>query len=143
MKLPQRHTIIGGIGLAFVIITSAFVMWMAYTITQTLSGPGWCRTALGADKATSNDGTIRGLEACVNLLTIQLKSLATNSHILFGIVALCLGVLVVIVLAGARLSGKIPGGGEIDVSRQDAAAAAQTTAAAAQTTADEISAGAQ
>jgi lysozyme len=44
-----------------------------------------------------------GLGNCVSLLTIQLKSLSTNSHILFAVVALCLLTLIVIVIAGGEV----------------------------------------
>jgi hypothetical protein len=91
--------------------TSAYVMWMGYRLNETLSGPGWCRTALGAEKASSSDGTIKGLDACVGLLTIQLKSLSTNSHILLGSIALCLAVLIIIVVAGAKFSGEVSASG--------------------------------
>lgn len=88
-----------------VAVTSAFVMVMSYQLLQVLSGPGWCATALGAGKASSKDGSpIKGLEACVGLLTIQLKSLATNSYIFGGVIALCLLTLIVIVIAGGKLS---------------------------------------
>jgi hypothetical protein len=121
-----------------VAVTSAYVMWLGNKVNDTLSGPGWCRTALGAEKASATDGTIKGLDACVGLLTIQLKSLSTNSHILLGTIALCLAVLIIIVVAGARFSGEAPGGWKADVSRQDAPAAAQAVADSAQTTADTI-----
>ena len=85
--------------------------------------------------------TFVGLTACIDLLKMQLGALAKTLLIVIGTFALCLGVLVVIVLAGARLAGKMFGN-EIDVSRQDAASGAQETAAAAQETADAISEGA-
>jgi hypothetical protein len=89
-----------------VAVIAGYVMWMGFQLNETLSGPGWCRTALGAEQASGKDGVIKGLDACVGLLTIQLKSLATNSHILLGTVAMCLIVLIVIVVAGARLDFK-------------------------------------
>jgi hypothetical protein len=45
-----------------------------------------------------------GLTACVDLLKIQLKALATNSFIFGGVIALCLLTLIVIVIAGGRVS---------------------------------------
>ena len=95
--------------------TSAYVMWLGNKLTNTLSGPGWCATALGAGKASATDGTVKGLDACVSLLTIQLKSLATNSEILLGTIALSLAVLIIIVVAGAKFSGEAPGGFKADV----------------------------
>jgi len=127
-----------------VAITSAYVMWLGNKINDTLSGPGWCATALGAGKASAQDGsTVKGLEACVGLLTIQLKSLSTNSHILLGTIALCLLVLVVIVIASGKLDLELPttlGGGGVHVSREATAAAqaATSTAAAAVARAGQI-----
>jgi hypothetical protein len=93
-----------------VAVTSAYVMWLGNKVNDTLSGPGWCRTALGAEKASSTDGTIKGLDACVGLLTIQLKSLSTNSHILLGTIALCLAVLIIIVVAEREVHRRGRGG---------------------------------
>lgn len=101
-----------------VAIIAGFLMWMGYRVNETLAGPSWCRTALGAEKASSSDGTIKGLDACVGLLTIQLKSLATNSHILLGSLALCLVVLIAVVIAGARVAGKFHDA-EVNIGRDD------------------------
>jgi hypothetical protein len=119
--------------LVCVAFTSVFISYMAWEVNATLSGPGWCRTALGAEKVSGTDGTIKGLDACVGLLTIQLRSLAVNSHILFGVVALCLLVLIVIVVAGARLEMKASETGvQLNMSSStDAAAAAAAGAQAA------------
>lgn len=87
-----------------VALIAIYIGWMGYRVNETLSGPGWCRTALGAEKASDALGVIKGLDACVGLLTIQLRSIATNSHILFGVMAGCLLVLVVIVIAGGKVS---------------------------------------
>lgn len=105
MKLPAVHNPIRVFAVICVAVTTAFVMYMSYRLLNVLSGPGWCATALGAGKASSADGApIKGLEACVGLLTIQLKSLANNSYIFGGVVALCLLTLNVIVIAQGRLS---------------------------------------
>lgn len=138
------HNPIRAAALVCVAVTSVFIMWMAYRVNETLSGPGWCRTALGAEKASSTDGAIKGLDACVSLLTIQLKSLATNSHILFGVIALCLLVLIVIVIAGGKLSFQATRTGvSANIGKeaaQAAALAAEATAQAADTKAAEIKA---
>lgn len=94
--------------------TSAFLAYLALKLIGTLSSPSWCSTALQAEKITAKE-TFVGLTACVDLLKIQLSALALNSQIVIGTFALCLGVLVVIVIAGARLAGKGPGGVEFDV----------------------------
>jgi hypothetical protein len=119
-----------------VAVIGAYVMWLGYRVNETLAGPTWCATAIGANRA-DKDSKIDVAGSCVNLLTIQLRSLATNSHILLGTVALCLVVLIVIVVAGARLSGDIPGGGHVDMSadpnapRETVKAAAEGAAAGA------------
>jgi hypothetical protein len=121
-----------------VAVTSGFVMVMSYRLIQTLSGPGWCATALGAGKASPGSAPIKGLEACVGLLTIQLKALADNSFVFGGVIALCLLTLIVIVIAGARLDLKANRDGvEANMSR-DAPQAAQAVADSAQSTADVI-----
>src|SRR4051812_7165765 len=100
MRWPHITNPIRWVAVICVAVTSAYVMFMSHQLLQTLSGPGWCRTALGAEKASSSDGTIKGLDACVGLLTIQLKSLAINSYIFGSVTALCLLTLIVIVIAG-------------------------------------------
>lgn len=107
---------IRGFAVLCVAVTSAFVMIMSYRLLTVLSGPGWCATALGAGKASSAEGTVKGLDACVGLLTIQLKSLANNSYIFGGVIALCLLTLIVIVIAGGRLTFKGPANIETDIS---------------------------
>jgi hypothetical protein len=115
-------------------ITSIYIMWMGYRINEVLAGPLWCSRAIGADKADANS-RVDAASSCVGLLTIQLKSLATNSHILFGVVALCLLTLIVIVIAGGRLSvaaSKTGVSANMSSSEDEAAtaAAAQTATAA-------------
>lgn len=119
MKLPAVHNPIRAFAVLCVAVTSAFVMYMSFRLLNVLSGPGWCRTALGAEKASPTDGTIKGLDACVGLLTIQLKSLANNSYIFGGVIALCLLTLIVIVIAGGRLSVKVSkDGGDVDIGKE-------------------------
>lgn len=99
----KQHNVIRAFALVCVAITTGYVMWMGYRLNETLSGPGWCGRAIGADKAAEGS-KIDVAQSCVGLLTIQLRSIATNSHILFGVIALCLAVLMVIVVAGGKLS---------------------------------------
>lgn len=120
--------------------TSAFLGYLALKLIAVLSSPNWCSTALQAEKITAKD-TFVGLTACVELLKIQLNALALNSQIVIGTFALCLGVLVVIVIAGARLAGKGPGGVEFDVSSDPASQAADEVADAAVDKAEEIKGG--
>jgi len=87
--------------LVCVAVTSIFLMYMNAKIVDILASPDWCGKALQAEKiSTQNFG---GLTACVDLLTIQLKSLATTSQIQNGVIALSLLVLIVIVIAGGKL----------------------------------------
>lgn len=85
-----------------VAVTSGFVMYMSYDLIQILSSPGWCGKALQAEKISSQN--FGGLTACTDLLKIQLNSLATNSLVFGGVIALCLLTLIVIVIAGGKLS---------------------------------------
>lgn len=139
--MVKPHNPVRAAALVCVAATSIYVMWMGYKLNEVLAGPNWCATAIGANRA-DKDSKIDVAGSCVNLLTIQLKSLATNSHILFGVVALCLLVLIVIVIAGGKLSFKASKeGAEADIGSRDdppPAAAAQAVADSAQQTADVI-----
>lgn len=138
MKLLPRNPI-RWVAVLCVAVISTYVMVIAYRINEVLAGPTWCSRAIGADKADANS-RVDAAGSCIGLLTIQLKSLATNSHILFGVVALCLLTLIVIVIAGGKLDVDLPeklGGGGLHMGR-DAPAAAQTVADSAQQTADVI-----
>lgn len=139
MKHPLVTNPIRLTAVVIVAVIAAYVMYMGYRLTEVLASPGWCRTALGAEKVSATDGTIKGLDACVSLLTIQLKSLAVDSHINAGVAGLCLLVLIVIVIAGARLEASVSReGGSVNIAPKDAVEAADQTAAAAVDKADEI-----
>lgn len=112
MKLPEIHNPIRAFAVLCVACIAVYIGWMGYRLNETLSSPGWCSKALQAEKISAQN--FGGLTACVELLTIQLKSLAMNSHILFGVMAGCLLVLIVIVIAGGKVS--------FNVSRTGAAA---------------------
>lgn len=103
--IPPRNSI-RTFALVCVAATSAYIMYMGWWINTTLAAPQWCARALGAGNIAGKDKTVQGLDGCIDLLKIQLNSLAWNSHILFGVVALCLLVLIVIVIAGGRVSFK-------------------------------------
>lgn len=102
MKLPVVHNPIRVFAVICVAVTTAFVMYMSYLLIQILSSPEWCGKALQAEKISSQN--FGGLTACIDLLKIQLGSLAKNSYIFGGVVALCLLTLNVIVIAGGKLS---------------------------------------
>lgn len=99
-----RHTI-NTWALIATTITSAAVIYFCWWIIDLLSAPNWCDRALGAaEKADARNEF--GVGGCFNLLNLQVEALALNSHLLVGTLALCLAVLVVIVIAGGRLSFK-------------------------------------
>ena len=91
--------------LVIVAVVGAYIMWMGYRLNETLAGPDWCAKAIQAERITPGN-TFVGLVACVDLLKLQVSAIASNSHILFGVIALVLLVLVVIVIAGGRLNFK-------------------------------------
>jgi hypothetical protein len=73
-------------------ITSVFVIGMSIWLTILISdGERWC------------DITTTG---CVGLLQTLIDALALNSHIALGVIAMALGVLTVLVVAGGHLSFK-------------------------------------
>jgi hypothetical protein len=135
--MTQPRNNIRGFALICVAATSAYIMWMGWWINTTLAAPQWCARALGAGNIIGKDKTVQGLEGCIDLLKIQLNSLAWNSHILFGVVALCLLVLIVIVIAGGKFSFKASKEG-IEGDIGEAPQAAQVVADAAQNKADEV-----
>lgn len=99
-----------------VAVTSIYLMVLAWRLNDTLSGPGWCATAVGAGKATGGNVPVKGLEVCLALLTIQLNSIALNSHILLLTFSLSLAVLIIIVIAGAHFSADTKFG-KVDIDR--------------------------
>lgn len=117
--------------------TAGFLGWLTYRLVGVLESPSWCAKAIQAEKVTPGE-TYVGLTTCVELLKIQLEAVSTGFHISTGGFVFVLVVLIVVVVAGARASGKLPGGLEFDVSRDDAPAAAQAVATAAVEKADEI-----
>lgn len=96
--------------------TAAFLGFMAHRLLTVLESSAWCGKAIHAEKI-SPGSTYVGLTTCVDLLKIQLEAVATGFHISLTAYALTLIVLIVVVIAGARASGKLPGGVEFDVSR--------------------------
>lgn len=103
--------------------TAAFLGYMAFQLLQVLTSADWCGKAIQADKITPGQ-TYIGLTTCVDLLKIQLQAVATGFHISLGAYALTLVVLIVVVVAGAKASGKLPGGIEFGVGKDGPVAAA-------------------
>lgn len=95
--------------------TAAFLGFMSHRLLTVLESSDWCGKAIQAEKITPG-ATYLGLTTCVDLLKIQLQAVATGFHIGLGAYALTLIVLIVVVVAGARASGKLPGGLEFNVS---------------------------
>ena len=120
--------------------SSAFIMVQQYRITDILAAPDWCARAVNAERLSSVR-TNSAFESCVGLLDKQVGSLAVSNHIYAGIIALCLLVLMVIVVAGGKLKFSASKGSvDLDVSR-DATAAAEAVADAAVDRSEEIAAG--
>lgn len=99
--LTPRNTI-RTFALVCVAVTSIFVMAMIVWLTRLLSDPSWCDRAIGAAKDSTRPES--AFSGCFQLLTQQMSALAVNSYIFGGVVALCLATLMVIVVAGGRLS---------------------------------------
>jgi hypothetical protein len=119
MKTPLLHNPIRLFAVICVAATSVFVMAMSNKLTNILSSPEWCGKALQAEKISSQN--FGGLTACVDLLKIQLNSVAHVSLIYAGVIALCLLTLIVIVIAGARLDLKANKDGiQANMDRSDA-----------------------
>lgn len=114
-----------------VFATSLLFGYLAIHLIDILQSPDWCARAIQADRITPGS-TFVGLTGCMDLLKMQVGSLAKALLIVIGTFALCLGTLVVIVVAGARLAGKIFGN-DINISRDrdPASQAAKQVAGAA------------
>jgi hypothetical protein len=133
-KLPHIVNPIRGFAVLCVAVTSGYVMWMGWRLSNILASPDWCSKALQAERITPGNSFV-GLTACVDLLKIQLKAIATDSHVFAGVVAMCLLTLIVIVIAGGRLqfaASKSGISGNMSSAEDEAAsaAAAQTAGAA-------------
>ncbi len=104
MKVPKITPLntIRTFALVIVAITSGFVMGMVIWLTRLLSDPSWCDRAIGAAKGADRPETAFG--GCFQLLTQQMSALAINSYIFGGVIALCLAALMIIVVAGGKLS---------------------------------------
>lgn len=85
--------------------TAGFLGYLTIWLTNTLSSSDWCGKAIQAEKISPGT-TFVGLTACIDLLKVQLGALAINSHVAVGSFALCLIVLIVVVIAGAKANFK-------------------------------------
>lgn len=101
--VDKGHRAVMIFALVVTAITSAFVMWMRWLETEILAAPDWCARAINAEKL-SETRTASSFETCKDLLLAQIKAVSTNSHIDAGVIALCLLVLMVIVIAQGKVS---------------------------------------
>lgn len=124
--------------LVCVAITSLFVLGMIAWYTVILTGRDWCSRAMGAAQLASRPES--AIASCYTLLLEQVRALAWNSHIFVGIIALCLLVLMVIVVAGGEVSFKASRSGlQGHIGREvDPKVAAQFVADEAQDAADRV-----
>lgn len=131
----QQHHSIRSWALLAVGISSAFTVGISIWLVSILSAPDWCTRILGASQYVGGRPEY-AVTACAGLMTINAKTLGGALLIAIGVQALSLLVLIVIVLAGGRLSFKASKDGvEADMSRDRAA---QKVADEAQDAANEI-----
>lgn len=129
----ERRRSIRTFALVCVAITSAYIMGMRIWGQWIIANTDWCAKALGAAKYA--DGRpAAAIDQCFELMSKQLEISGRGNLIDAGVIALCLLVLMVIVVAGGRLSFKAHGV-ETNIGRDEAARA---VADAADDKADEI-----
>lgn len=122
-------------------LIAIYIGYMNYWLTEVLAGPGFCGKAVGADKLTPGTNTVSVLNGCIDLLKLQLSALGTNSHIFAATFGLCLTVLIVVVIAGARASAKANTTGfELNVGKHEAEQAADHVVEGAKDAAAEVKA---
>lgn len=84
-------------------ISSAFTIGISVWLIAILSAQDWCARALGASKY-ANGRPETAIQACFELMNEQVGTLGWALLIVIGVQGLSLLVLVVIVLAGGKLS---------------------------------------
>jgi hypothetical protein len=118
-----------------VMSTAGYLAFISDRLVDVLESPNWCGKALQAERMSNQN--FGGLTACKDLLMIQVPILGTGLHIVLGGFVFCMVVLVVVVVAGAKASGKLPGGMEFNMGK-DAAAAADHVVEGAEAAAEEV-----
>jgi hypothetical protein len=117
--------------LLVVTLLSSYMVYANERLITIISSPDWCGKAMQAERILPGN-QFQGLTGCIDIMKIQLEAvsrvLVTNSYT----IALSVLVLIVIVVAGARLAGKFMGN-ELDMSRQDAQVAGAEKVVAAAT----------
>lgn len=101
--MTQPRNTIRTFALVCVAFALLFIVGMSYWLTTILAAPDWCGRALNAEKLSSARAT-SAVELCKDLLMEQVSAIATNSHIYAFAIALVLIALMLIVVAGGRLS---------------------------------------
>ncbi len=134
----ERRRSIRSFALVCVAITSVFIMGMRIWTQYLIASTDWCAKALGAAKY-ANGRPAAAIDQCFELMTLQLEATSRGNLIDSGVIALCLLVLMVIVVAGGRFYFKASESGvETTIGRDEAARA---VAGAAEDKAEEITGG--
>lgn len=142
MRFPRIQNPIRGFAVLCVAVIATFIMAMRYRQLEVLASPDWCNRALKAEQLAESSRFDAAM-ACVGLQTIQIRSIATNSLVDGGTLALCLLVLIVIVIAGGKLSLSASKTGVNANIGKEVENAAQAVADEAQDAATDIKAGAK
>lgn len=101
--MTQPRNTIRTFALICVAVALVFIMAMSYWLTTILAAPEWCGRAINAEKLAAGRAT-SAVELCKDLLLEQVSAIATNSHIYAGSIGIVLIALMLIVVAGGRLS---------------------------------------
>lgn len=105
--------------LVAVAVSSSFTIGIAIWLISILSTQDWCSRALGAAKYATGRPQ-NAIDACFDLMGQQVSTLGRALLIVIAVQALSLLVLIVIVMAGGRLSFKANKDGiEADIGKQD------------------------
>lgn len=111
-------------------------------LLDVLTSETWCGKSIQAEKISPGT-SFAGLISCIDMLKIQLQSLATGFLIAIGGFVFGNLVLVIVVIAGARASGKVGTTGlEFGVGKDTAIEGAAHVEEAAHQAADEVKKGA-
>lgn len=114
------RNLIASWALLAVALTTGALIYFAYDKTEHLAGADWCGRAVAASRGGERPES--AIQGCFGLMSKQIDALAIDSHIAHGALALALLVLVVIVLAGGKLSFRAGRDGVSgDISRNEAA----------------------
>lgn len=120
--MTQPRNAIRSWALVAVVVSSAFTIGIAVWLIAILSTQDWCSRALGAAKYATGRPQ-QAIDACFSLMGDQVSTLGKALIIVIGVQALSLLVLIVIVLAGGKLSFRgSKDGVEVDIGKEVEAA---------------------